>query len=571
VRVKYWACVEEQNAGQFEARRGDVLLQSSLLTVAIRSPWVSLTRLDEPGGTLVDAAPAGDVDWVLEAIPDFDGQPTGLTLLEDGVAVDGTSVVWRLDPDEPRLFLEGSPSLELQGDRRHEPVGPGFYRDDQRVLTDGTVLEDTGGTLLIEGVTSFWIGDRQDIHARLYDTFVSGTCEGDRVEARLDGETVAWLAADFEDHVPAGSELVCVAEGHADGQPSPTGTELTLSPGDGGLVWVRVGGPEDIPAVVETAEGRWPVKPGGDWIPATGPARIHHGPGWSVWEGELQEENEVALVRRVPEDWLLVDLYREAMPSVRTRIEAGDELQLAAAEGVGFAVQSAPDEVGRPYTNDWFAREMRAVAGSWAVTDDYGTVLAWPVSRNARRAAHGAVPWHGLGPLDLLAVARDPARRLVAVDPTWVQAAGPSAQWNPLPDLLRVSGAADLPMVSSLLDADLSIGLLGPSTWLPIPHFPLPGVAEVERALLMDRSVASSGPVLTLTPREQLGPLGAQPLDITLFAGEGDVALVVDGVEVARNRLNEGDTWRVEVRGERWALALLDDQDWAFSAAVSLR
>jgi hypothetical protein len=214
---------------------------------------------------------------------------------------------------------------------------------------------------------------------------------------------------------------------------------------------------------------------------------------------------------------------------------------------------------------------MRAVAGSWAVTDDYGTVLAWPVSRNARRAAHGAVPWHGLGPLDLLAVARDPARRLVAVDPTWVQAAGPSAQWNPLPDLLRVSGAADLPMVSSLLDADLSIGLLGPSTWLPIPHFPLPGVAEVERALLMDRSVASSGPVLTLTPREQLGPLGAQPLDITLFAGEGDVALVVDGVEVARNRLNEGDTWRVEVRGERWALALLDDQDWAFSAAVSLR
>ena len=87
VRVKWYACAEEIDAQQFEARRGDVLLQSAHLSVAIRSPWVSLTRLDRPGGTLIDAAGPGQNDWVLEALPDME-QGTGFTLLDDGVAVD---------------------------------------------------------------------------------------------------------------------------------------------------------------------------------------------------------------------------------------------------------------------------------------------------------------------------------------------------------------------------------------------------------------------------------------------------------------------------------------------------
>jgi len=572
VRVKWYACAEEIDAQQFEARRGDVLLQSAHLSVAIRSPWVSLTRLDRPGGTLIDAAGPGQSDWVLEALPDMD-QGTGFTLLDDGVAVDGTDIVWRLDPHEPIVYLEGSERVELQGDRRHVPVGPGFYRDTIRVVTDGEVVEDLGGLQVLDGVTRFWIGERSRIHALIYDTPVSGSCYGERVEAWVGGERVALLPADFDDHVPADAQLVCAADGYASSEPVPPGLNLDLSVGEGARPWVRVGGPEDMPAVVESEQGRFVVPPGGGRVPVSGVVTVHHGPGWSSWTGELDEENDILLERRVPEGWLLADLYREAMPSIYTRIEAGDELQLAAGEGVHFAVQSAPDEVGRPYATLWWKREIRFAAGSWAMTDDYGTLLSWPVSRNAKRAAHGAVPWQDAGVHDVLALARDPARRLVAVEPAWVEAAGLPATWAPVPDLLRVSGPQDLDMVMDLLDADLSIGLVGPSTWLPLLADPLPGLAEIERALLEDRSVASSGPVLDLQRTyDGVGPEGGAPLSVHLYGDDGTVTLFVDGELVATQDLDHGERWSVEVQGQRWALALFQsDEHWAFSAPRSLR
>ena len=124
-----------------------------------------------------------------------------------------------------------------------------------------------------------------------------------------------------------------------------------------------------------------------------------------------------------------------------------------------------------------------------------------------------------------------------------------------------------------LLDADLSIGLVGPSTWLPLLADPLPGVVEIERALLEDRSVASSGPVLQiLRPHDGVGPEGGAPLSLQLYGDDGTVTLFVDGEVVATQAVDHGETWSVEVQGQRWALAVFQsDEHWAFSAPLSLR
>ncbi len=569
--MKWWACSEDEQAQNFEARKGDALLQNHLLSVAIRSPWVSLSRLDQPGGTLIDAGPIEGRDWVLEGIPTFQGTPTGLTLLDDGVAVEGTDVVWRLDPELPLITLESaSGELWLQGDRRHEPLGPGWYRNDQRLITDGLVVEDTGGVLVLSGVTRIWVGEAPGIHALLYDLPVSGTCSGDRVKVLLEGEEVAWLEPTFEDTVPSGSLLVCSAAGFEDGEPVEAARDLELSPGEGGLTWVRASAPgdRDIPALASNADGRWPVPPGGAWIPTLDPVEVSRGPGWSSVVG-----TEVVLERLVPEDWLLADLFREAMPSINTRTEAGDDLQLAAAEGIGFAVQSAPDEIGRPYTTSWFERWIRAQAGSWAATDSFGALLSWPHNSNPRKAAHGAVPWQGLSPSDLLAMASGPDRRLTVVEPAWVEAAGHPAHWDPMPDLLRLDGLEELELLFTLLDAGVSLGVAGPATWLPVLPEPLPGIEECERALIEDRSVASSGPLLVLSDNEFLLPQPGLPYPITvdLFAGGGTVEVYVDGALVHSEEMTHGQSFALDILGERWALAVLRGQDWTVSAPLSLR
>ncbi len=570
VRVSWWVCDEQVDARQLEARRGDALLQNHLVTVAIRSPWVSLSRLDRPGGSLIDFAPVGGRDWVLEALPELSGTPTGLELLDDGVRVVGTDLTWRLDPDRPVVWMESdAQALELQGDRRHEPLGAGWYRDDQRLWTDGVVVEDTGGLLVLAQVHELWVGDRQDLHAALYDTPVSGSCPGDRVEVRLGGEVVAWLDADFEDTVPAGALLVCTAEGYEEGPEVAPGADLELSLGEGGRTWARAVSWEgqDIPAVAENAQGRWAVSPGGAWIPTPDPVTLSRGPGWSSQAGP-----EAVLQRLVPQDWLLADLFREAMPSVYSRVEAGDDLMMAAAEGVTFAVQAAPDEIGRPYANSWFGRWIRAEAGSWAATTDYGELLSWPHSRNARLAAHGAVAWQGLGALDLLAVARGPSPRLTVVEPAWVEAAGHPVHWQPAPDLLRMRDLSSLGLLMGLLDADAGLGVVGPATWLDVAPQPLPGVQEVERVLVEGRSVASSGPLLILEAAPGLDPTaGPVPVTVRLYAGEGRVDLRVDGALVESRLMRAGDRFTMDVEGERWALATLEGQGWAVSAPLSLR
>ena len=71
LRARRIPCSEELISGG-EGRVGDYLIENSMARYVVRGPYAALTRLGEPGGTLVDAAAPGVGDMLLELTPDGD-------------------------------------------------------------------------------------------------------------------------------------------------------------------------------------------------------------------------------------------------------------------------------------------------------------------------------------------------------------------------------------------------------------------------------------------------------------------------------------------------------------------
>ncbi|MCB9766162.1 MAG: hypothetical protein H6739_40675 [Alphaproteobacteria bacterium] len=615
-RAKQVGCTDELPRNS-EGQVGDLLLQTASLSVVIRNPAEALTLIGAPGGTIVDAAPPGWNDRLLEAVPILPGG--GWMVTEDwrwgadsgGAWVElegfevpaiglgdeplGTSplategpparVRYHLDADRPVLTLTGADGLYLHGARLTVPVTTGFYHAGLGYVTDALEMEDLGGAQRLWDVDTLAVARWQDLPAAIWpdSQAISGACDGDRVEVVADdGARVALLDPTFDTTLPYGGvRLVCVAEGYADGAPTDPGTDLTLTPGAPGFLNLRVADEDgvDRPVVVVDGDARVVSPPGGGPLPL-GPGaralRIEAGPAFDPWTGavDVGEDTALAVVLRRAidaEGWVLADLFRQATPSRVDRSEPARDLALAAAEGVGFAVQSAPDEVGLPYSPDWAARWVRFRAGSLTPTEDAGAVLSWPWGSSNRDAGHGAIPWFGLGARDVLAVARgyDAPNRLTVVDTDWVAVAGPVASWAPLPDLLLVRDADEAGVIVDLLDHGVPVGLVGPLTWIPSGEG-FPSAVASERALVEGRSVATTGPLLDLAQ----GPDGELTVRLqgNVEARVDAVKVWVDGVVVETLPAANGGGVMVDavvpIRPERWALAVAEGEDWAVSAPL---
>ncbi|MCB9742930.1 MAG: hypothetical protein H6741_05465 [Alphaproteobacteria bacterium] len=635
VRAKAIGCSDELPRNS-EGRTGDVLLQNAFLSVIIRSPGEALTLVGAPGGTIVDAAPVGWNDRLLEAVPVVDGtwmftrswswgvdsEGAWLTLeggaatvlgLNEPASVDRVDegaerrLTYRLRPDSHVLELEGADGLYLHGALGTELAQAGVFHTGIGYLTDGTGVEDLGGAAIFAHADRLAVGTLADVVGALEPEAprASGRCAGERVRVEdAQGRALAWLDADFDSPMPLGAAaLVCLAEGHADGAATPLGEDLSLSPGPAGALWVRVTDDSGaaIPAVVEVDGLPYALPPGGAALP-TGPGtkalRIHHGPAYGEWTGTLSVPEgavtplSLSLDRAIEaEGWVLVDLFREASPSRTARAVASDDLDLAAAAGVGFALQTALDEVARPFHSDWSGDWLRYRAGSRAETVSAGAVWSWPWGSNTRYAGHGATDWIELSPELVLvgAMGDSSPRRFTVVDADWIQEAGPPGGWGATPTLLRVRGPSDLDTVRALLDAGARVGLVGPVTWSPVPGGEaLASAVAVERGLVRGDSVASAGPLLELSrvsaPEDSGGDSAVEPADAPVdlslrLQARGDarvdaVEVYVDGQLVASFTPTRGETLSLEaelteLRG-RWALAVAWGEDWAYSAPLWL-
>ena len=72
LRVKRVGCTAELPSGS-DGRRGDILLQNQHLSVVFRDAPEALSKHRIGGGTLIDVAPSGEQDRLLEAIPLIEG------------------------------------------------------------------------------------------------------------------------------------------------------------------------------------------------------------------------------------------------------------------------------------------------------------------------------------------------------------------------------------------------------------------------------------------------------------------------------------------------------------------
>lgn len=636
VRARRMPCDDEAIDGG-EGRRADWIIENAWVRFVVRHPGAPLTLLDLAGGTIIDAAPAGGDDCLLELVPlvgggwfdqaelsseqgpdqaviEITGTPAPIAFLDSPWNPPGGSATVRyvLGPDDRALTIEGADGFWLLPMAGAERAGPTLRLEGRMVAVDG-LPHDLGGGVRFEGGERFAVGAPADVHGALWPDGpqVSGTTAAEGVEILAGGATVGWLPVDddgaFSGAAPGGADgLRAIAAGHAAGPLVAVGEGVELPLGDEGWLGVRVLDRyrRHLSAQLTAIDPhghrqRFAVEPMGSWLPL-GPGawdvELEAGPLYSLAQHHIVGLEGYAELELVldgpgpPSGWALADLWVEASPSRTSRSSPQRALGLAAARGVDFAVVGAPDEVASASLEQPWDAQLATGSGSWAVSDDQGTVLAWPVNSNRRKPAHGAVAWSGLSAEDILRVAAGTTAqsRLLVVDPAWLEAAGEPVGWDPQPDMLALRSADDIPPLLDLYDAWELITPTGPLTWLWLGHGGDAGTVEYESALLAGRTVATTGPLIELrVDGEPPGALvtgrGPRVVDLQLWAPrdlalEG-LALVVDGVEIERWDLSgRVEPERIRLRryvfSERYVLAWAwgpsepPDPHWAVTAPV---
>ncbi len=629
VRARRMPCAAEAPTGG-DGRAGDWGLENARVHFVIRGAYASLTRLGLAGGTVIDAAPAGGSDALVEATPTLDGLwftevqvsawnedgAAGLTLsgtLEDGqeatldyrLAADGDHL--EISPAGRLLVVPAPGSVGLGS--TVELGADGLEPGEAPLLAADGALEDLGGWLAWEGAGGLWTGAREDVYSSLWPRGldVSGVSEGDWVEASDgDGALLARLPVvdgAFSGRVPVEAvRLRASSEGYAPGEPSLPAEGLTLTLGEQGLLRVRVVDQDgaDLPATLLWDGEPWPLPPGGGDLPlgpGAGTALVWAGPacealyyGALTLSGVMELDATLACDQDAP---LLADLGREGWPDPDEGRRAEDVLFAAAAEGVGYAVLVADDEVAPVafdrHTADWLLAEQ----GSRAATDTLGALVAWPWSPDARDHAHGAADWPGIDADTLLNAMTRVADRIAVVEPAWVDALGSLPDLARPPRGLRLSGLADLDTYAALLDAWAPVAAVGPRTWIEgLPE--APSTVDVGAQLVAGATVATNGPRLTLRvdgrgPGERLLALQLRDVRLRVDAPSwmplsGAALVGTGGVELARWTLSGGEPTRLDVTladtslpvgwvlavvwGEEAAPPMLEEPAWAITSPV---
>ena len=620
VRIKPVGCSDELPRSS-EGRFWDWLMQNSQLSVIVRQPGESLSIVGGPGLTVVDAAVPGWNDRLFELIPLVNGlavrpeaweagvdeggaflRVEGLTEAlrglpaAEGAEGEAASFTWRLAPGSNALTAEGATALYVHGGRSTEALGAGYYHSGTALLSAAEEAVDLGGARIIPTDTLF-VGLWPSVHEQAWPdgARASGSCSGDDVRVlNEEGVVLARLPVEFDSALPPGAaSLVCLADGHADGAPTPLGEGLLLSPGEAGRVRPRVIDGETgeaLPALVSVGDRRVAMGPEGGDV-GVGPGvywvRVEHGPAYDPWEAEVTVSGDTVVdvvLRRVipaPLGWVPLDLDRAARPARDDHTDPAEALAEAAALGFSLVVFAPEGEVGEVSLSPWWSERLRAVAGSEARGDEVGAVVSFPWDANSRLAGHGAVNPEGLDAegLAVAAMGSVTPNRLGVADAAWAAAAGPPGDWALPPDGLRLASLDELPLLLELYGRGARVAPVGPLTWTPVdPADPLPSFASLTRGLATAHTSASSGPLLLLTLNEAVEGDDTPSATIQLYGGReavvDSVELWVDGTIVQTFAAERGGglllSAQAQISGGRYALAVARGPSWAVSAPVWL-
>lgn len=578
-------CADELIAGG-EGRVGDWLLENAVARFVVRGTYASLTRLGEPGGTLIDAARPGESDLLLEYTPDADRSTIRAVQGDDFAELVLPGVTWRLVADSAALEILGADAGTLQGrvdvERtgatlgRSGDAGAPFFGLDGTATALTSAVGVTGVTRAALSADALW-PDGEDIEAAVDAEVVRVTRAGGDIlrVGVVDGVARSRVPADAS---RLGERAGCAYEG--------------LDLRGCGVLRLRVADDmgEDLSAVLTDGTQSWRVPQGGGDLPIGPDARrlwVWAGPAWSVAEVAFpggDAARDITLIQEWdPAGSVLAAPLVPVAPGADATESPARAMARLAGEGVGFAVLVADDEV--PSVTTALHDDLFAVAASRAA----GIAWSWPWTPNSKRAAHGAVPWAGLAAADLLAVSEggQSGARLTVVDAAWVAQArgeGRAQDWDPRPDAFWLESLDDVPVYLSLLEEWVDVAPLGPRTWIGLDDGleVARNVPAAEAGIVRSRTTAGTGPRLQLVQggRAPVGTWVTVRLDaarwtrmrtVTVWTSSGSSEQTVDGAGTWRWRVPEDATWVVATAEGDVATPWSSDRAWAVSGPLWLR
>lgn len=152
VRARRIPCSDELIAGG-EGRTGDWVIENAMARYVVRGPYAALTLLDEPGGTLVDAAFPGGTDVLLEYVPDGDRSTIVAENDGDEARLVLPGVTYRLGADDGALAIDGAGTGTLQGVPTAVRTGATLGDDAGTFFGVDGAAAGGGGRVAVAGVT----------------------------------------------------------------------------------------------------------------------------------------------------------------------------------------------------------------------------------------------------------------------------------------------------------------------------------------------------------------------------------------------------------------------------------
>lgn len=529
----------------------DTYVETNAYRAVIRHPLDALTAKGLGGGTIVDASPWGHNDTVHEVIPVVGGgwlTDVSLAMYSDRVEVSGTvtalpdlgpavgagqqrTVTYRIDPDNPKLWVDGAEALYIH------PLGDttlyqGVAQASDRAVGAYGAVTDLGGAFVVAS-NALLVATDDLVWAQIEPETqrIAGTApHATRIALFRGGVpagTVPIVPPAFTLRAPLGVDGVrAEADSYAPSPVVPPSDTLDLALGGQGWLDVRPVWPD---GVSRWSRVRWTAAdragsvvldpPGAklglgagtfDVIVSAGPAFVDLSLHLDLHPGETVELPVRLPYRTGPDGpgrWVLAGFGR---PADRSRYWRGSDVtatRAAAADGLAYATFTIPDDVpalagGVP------GLPRLALRGGVELRGDGYTIAGAPFKPSARVQLHGAPRTRSTSPLDDAAVlygGPDDARTLY-VDLPWLSRVGAPYTVDLPPSFVALdhptsAGPAFAGWAPWLawLDASRPVVPTGPYTWVRVDDPGLLGTADVEQGLARGVVCAGNGPLIGLT------------------------------------------------------------------------
>jgi len=510
-----------------DGRSTDFHLGNRAFTSLVRHPTLAVSAVGVGGMTVVDAAPWGGIDQLLEAIPLVaDGwmEVTDFELLDDGLRVFGNirdlpdrpstdwgapvEITWRVHPELPLLTAEGAQGMYLLVGGPSQLRGNTLAGDDVAYGFGGSI-EDLGGAIRASS-PELWIAPGGDPYVGRGVSRASGASVlAEHIELYADEARLAVVPVIdglFDFAVPEGAtSMRAVAVGRSPSESVPIAEGVSIEPGEyGAMQWLPSWGelpPQGARAVWSTPEGIHEVllPPTGGTLPI-GPqptrVQVHSRPDLGVIEFDARP-GDVRLSPMTPAfDVGSRLLAAPTWPSARSRTWRGSNdqaLDLALASGLVWVVMTPEDAVGPPLSDP----PLLYTSGVLSEVDGQ-QISSWPYTNRPRQDGWGAP-----NPQDRSLAMAELSGTSRIVEPAFLGALGLPFTTDTWPTgvLLSRPDAAldDLAPWFAWLDEQAWLPAYGPRVWVDVPDPTLYGYADIEQALVRGNSCATTGPLLILT------------------------------------------------------------------------